>query len=323
MMLTPKMERAITQATQHLKALNIPVTVSGSMLNITSSSGHPILVSLISKDEKAAAPDIALYISVDEIAHKNLAIAQDAFAKITEVAGYGKPQCLVNRGASVKHKLHFSDNFELVTMRHNELRRVPNQPAEKYAEYKDVIEKATWHFVLKNPYYLSHHGMEFQDCLQYALVWSTNFFGLYEVPNASKKQRAGRLYNHLRQRFAEMAKMIEKKGRSCVPPASICRLGMGLTEFEDNEFSFKPEEELDEDYVARRNEIGNLNNQVSRKKGAAKLLSELLSSLPHDEMLEKLEAIKDNKEQNYYAKKEASRQLRIHREKCPTCSSQK
>lgn len=323
--MTAKIERAVTQTTQYLKVLNIPFQVEGTTLNIQSASGNKVVVVLVSGTEHV--PEDTVRVSVDELINKNTQISKQAFAKITEAAGYGNP-APVKRGTNpATKKLRYQDNFELVTMRHREFRKAPNPPAEKYEEYKDIITGASKRFYMRNIRYLTAHGMELDDCIQYAMVWATNYFGLYEVVSANVAQRKGRLYKHLCQRFGELAKNLEKKGRSCIPNTSVCRLGMGLTEHEESEsasaflFNLQGEEEVDAEYVARRNQLGKGRGVSGRRNGATKLLAELLASLPHDEMLEKLREVEMSPHQNYFAKKEARRQIAKHVKACASCSA--
>lgn len=318
--MSAKVERAVTQTTQYLKVLNIPFEVEGTTLNIKSPAGKTVVIVLVSGAE--AASQDTIQVSVEELAHRDSMVSQQAFAKITEAAGYGKPALVLPRAARPTKKLHYQDNFELVTMRHCEFYKVPNPPQEKYEEYKDVIKGASKSFYMRNKKYLSAHGMELEDCIQYAMVWATNYFGLYEVSSATIANRKGRLYNHLFQRFSELAKNLEKKGRSCIPSTATCRLGMGLDENETYSYTAEidGDEQIDADYVARRNLIGNTKSAEARRKGAARLLSQLLDALPHDEMIEKLREVASSPHQNYFAQKEASRRLAKHAKQCSTCS---
>ena len=63
------------------------------------------------------------------------------------------------------------------------------------------------------------HGYEYGDLLTYALVWTTNFLGLYAKDEGLAKpdENAKLLCVHLKQRFAELRSLLWKKGRNCFP----------------------------------------------------------------------------------------------------------
>lgn len=308
-----KMERAITQTTQYLQALKIPFTLNQNTIHIEANNGTTVTVAIV-KDENPVE-GAELTVSAAAIANKNFNVAMDAFGDITEMAGYGRP-APVNRGKVSAGKLHFSENFELVAMRHREFHKVPNPSPQKYLEYKSTIEKAVRVFMFNKRYFLAKFGIEQEDLLQYARVWAANFFGLYEAVGSTEQNRHGRLYNHLTQRFYEFLRLLHRKSRSCTPPTPVCRLGMGLTEYSepfDNSMDPCGDEQSES--------LQDLNHRQMvrrRRKAASELLNKLLAEMPHDTLVEKLKHIASDPESG--AQAEAVRRLAIHKNECTKCS---
>lgn len=125
------------------------------------------------------------------------------------------------RGPQPNMKLHYSDNFELVAMRHRDFRRSPNPTPEKLRSFKPVAEKVAQRFLSLNRDLCLLHGYDHGDLMTYALVWTTNFLGLYARDGHSRHsdENAKLLCVHLKQRFAELRTLMFKKGRNCFPDA--------------------------------------------------------------------------------------------------------
>lgn len=155
-------------------------------------------------------------VRMDDLRSRDLYRALGAFHAVTERAGYGKPLPF-ERGEEPKNKLHYADNFELVSMRHRELRRSPNPDAATLKKYKPVIDKAAWTFLRWNNKLCARQGLEHDDLVQYAMIWTVNFLANYQVVDRGNSNNERMLYTHLLQRFGNFQEVLEKKARSISP----------------------------------------------------------------------------------------------------------
>ena len=68
-----------------------------------------------------------------------------------------------------------SNDFDLVTLRHHDLRKVSNPPIKKLKYYQPVIQRAVTFFHKHNQYLLSLNMLDQDDLRTYANVWTVSF----------------------------------------------------------------------------------------------------------------------------------------------------
>lgn len=354
-----KNARAVVRAKAWLKAAGVPAvssSVGGCDLTVKTKTGRSLEIKVgISYDDPKPAAE-HLFILACELVSKHTATAHKAFHMITIAAGYGTP-LPVNRGEEPKKKLHFDDNFELVSMRHKEFRRVPNPTEAELAQFQPVIKAAVSRFMYINKVICQRHGLEFSDLQTYAQVWTCNYLGLYMIENPTQCDNEKNLRKNLRQRFAEFAQMLVKKERNCLPDghtAMIAQFGrpcdgklksrVGTTlsdgfepetltfaeaaeaeleaqvdgvefdvEMVDHDLAVSPQQASDDEASEKK-----ISDQKRRKMAQATLRDEF-GKMDHEVLVETLEGAVLNSHICYDARKEAGRQLRLHREDCSVC----
>lgn len=354
-----KNARALIQVSAWLKAVGIEVKPSeapGCDLAVTHKAGNQVDVAVVTSYDHVPLFGDGLVVLANELTSQHTATAHRAFHMITVAAGYGTPNPVAGRGAEPSRKLRYDDNFELVSMRHREFRRVPNPEAKDITAYNKVVYKAIKRFMGINAVICRRNGVEFEDLRSYARVWTCNYLGLFKVANPTENDNERKLYAYLNQRFTEMAGMLVKKERNCVPDlqaAHIARFGttfeainrkQGLGTYLETsaEMSFEDHAEalLDEE-VAEEIEVAAFQDgyeglmipevdaqekekKISdnkRRKLAAAALKTKLASMPHEDLLALLGSTSTNAYVHPDARKEAVRQLRLHKEDCSVCAA--
>lgn len=238
------------------------------------------------------------------------------------------------RGPVPEEKLSYKENFELVAMRHREFRKVDNPTTEELRVYAPVIEKAISRFVFVNRNLMGRFGLEREDLRTYAQVWTCNYLGLYRLPGGVL-ENGGKLYAHLFQRLGNFVDLLVKKNRDCVPDIATAYLGQtGLPFLEaGRQFGNRTEEDdpsadtglFDKGHHVLRPEAEEDAGEVEldpaqRRKAAKKTLKLKLGALSHERLLELLVEAAGNDALCPTARSEASKQLRMHRRKCPSCT---
>lgn len=264
-----------------------------------------------------------LVVLAKELASPRTEIALKTFHEITRAAGWGTP-IPVNRGPEPTKKLHYEDNFELVSMRHREFRRVPNPNPRTLHQYKRIAEQACYRFVNMNQQLCRRNCLLVEDLMSYAQVWTCNYLGLYQVAVETANDNVRKLRAHLKQRFAEFAGMVRKKERNCFPSpdtVQIALLGKSVDENHRVEgFSTDPtiEDGVDVNYVKRHREL-DTSDANTRRVSAATILTRLLQNLPHEKMVQTLDEASKNPSIAPNARAEAAKQLRSHQKICRIC----
>ena len=323
----PKNARAVCQAMAWLSAVGIPCRLpevkSGADLILTKKDGGEINIKLaVTQDEPRPAVE-CLVVLAKELASPQAPVALAAFHVITEAAGFGRP-LPVDRGPEPEKKLSYHDNFELVSLRHREFRRVPNPDPVELAGYKKVMEQACYRFVNMNQELCRRNCLLVEDLMTYAQVWTCNYLGLYKVAVETVNDNIRKLRAHLKQRFAEFAKMIQKKERDCFPAPDTVHIALLGKPIDENHrlesFSIDPtlDEGVDTDYIKRHSEL-DLSNDDTRRNSAVVLLAKNLKSMPHDKMIQVLTEAAANNSLCADARSEANRQLRLHERSCNVC----
>lgn len=244
------------------------------------------------------------------------------------------------RGPVPEEKLSYKENFELVAMRHREFRKVDNPTTEELLVYAPVIEKAISRFVFVNRSLMSRFGLEREDLRTYAQVWTCNYLGLYRLPGGVL-ENGGKLYAHLFQRLANFVDLLVKKNRDCVPDAATAHLGQTgmplLAMGRAGRATWKSWSPIEDDAPSAaglsddghhvqltgeepdETEVEEV-DPIQRRKAAKKTLKLKLGALSHERLLELLVEAAGNDALCPTARSEASKQLRMHRRKCPSCT---
>ena len=310
----PRTARALCQTMAWLRADGIPCALDPSDtagLLVTKVDGGEIRIRFLAGEDPLESPVAAsghLTILAKELASTDAQIALKTFHTITQAAGWGTP-IPVNRGADPTASLHYHDNFELISFRHCEFRRVPNPPPAELAQYDKVVAGACYRFFQKNIALCDRNGIELEDLETYAKIWTCNYLGLYKVAIETKNDNIRKLRVHLGQRFTELFCMITKKERNCLPTNEACQIAFFGTIVDRNHeiegFSVDPRRE---EYVPRWHD------------DPPEYLTKYLARLPHDKLLDTLMGVITNSTHPPEARAEATARLRLHQEKCEVCA---
>lgn len=309
----PKNARAVCQIRTWLTAAGIsyrPSKAPGHDLTIVKSDGQELELAVTS--DPATTPNDALVVLASIVTNRKIRLAVDAFHEITEAAGYGRPEPM-DRGPLPPKKLNFHNDFELVSMRHSEFRRVPNPTTADMKHYKGVIERTAWAFLRSNHELCVGHGLEIGDLITYAQVWTCNYLGLYVVPSPTNNDNEKLLHCHLMQRFSNFRDLLYQKGRGIFVTPEDVHIATGSTAFtapDTATLAFDVSDEVDEAYRARHCEL-DVSDDDSRRRSAAALLDSHLNKLTHEQKVATLSQVVESQFVNYDAKREASRRLRL------------
>lgn len=305
-----------------LRAVQIPFrvgTVTESDVVVKSRAGQEVGVSI-----REGGKIAALYMNATDLTHRSVKRAVAAFANLQTELGY-KPQSPVNRGEGPEGKAHYADEPELVMLKHTELRRAPNPTPEQLRQYVPTVDKATWRFLRSNSQLCADNMYGFDDLKIYAMMWTVNYIGLYEIDGADENENEKLLFSYLSQRFTgELRGTLLKKQRSVLPMLDEAFIGTrGRTYDYGNKAAWEGEEVVledgdDREYVSRHCHLDTTTSST-RKASAAKLLLEQLGNLPHDSLVEVLQTAAGNDRIDMDARKEAARRLKEHVVQCQDC----
>jgi hypothetical protein len=230
----------------------------------------------------------------------------------------------MNRGPTPIKKPDYTTDFELVAFKHTEFRKVENPPVEKLLAYEDAMEQLIWKFMRSNVQLCSDHLLAFDDLKTYALVWTVNYIGLYEIRETRGEEENIKLYKtYLQQRFsAELRGTLKKKERSVLPSLDEAYIGMrGRTYDYGNKGVWEGDEVLpeEEEDIDPEGKMGYTFDPAKKKAEAARELTERLEQLPHDEMVSVLLMMAENNRIPTEANHEAARRMKEHAAKCKDC----
>lgn len=302
----PRNSRAVCQIASWLTACNIPNQLGENGIDVVvkTHDGKDVNV-VVLLDENDPAPSDAVRILSSTITQRDRSKALDTFHQLTKMWGYGTPKP-VNRGPDPGKNLCYKNEFELVAMRHSQFRRVNNPTAEQFAYYRPTMEKAVHHFMRYNHKMCKWNMLEFNDLMTYALVYTSNYLGLFRILKPSEGDNERLLYTYLLQKFAEFAGVLLKKGRNCYPDYETCYIAMP-------KYSMEP---LQKEKPQKRETI---KQRKLRKSEAVRILAEKLATFTHEQLLETLVGVIESKFQHPDARKEAARQLKLHQKNCNAC----
>jgi hypothetical protein len=197
-----------TQATHilksYLQSLRIPYTSTEEAdLVVYSKSGSHVGVSFSNRPG-------AVQVNAADLLSPDLERICSAFHTVTEAAGYGRPTP-VDRGAAPQGKISYHDDFELVYLRHQILRRTPT-PADMTVveELLPYIKRAATKAFFRFKTVLLPMGFSEADLINIGRVHTLSY--LHNYADTKDSTSNIKLFTEfLNQRFAELAKVAAKK----------------------------------------------------------------------------------------------------------------
>ena len=286
--------RAHTQLKSWLKAVEIPFEDFQSHILITKSDQNKISLCF----DNTPITGERILIDTDKLVNKKIQNSLDFFTDLQKQLGY-QPKLPVDRGTIPDVK---TSDFDLTALRHFELRKCPNPPAKKLNYYKPVISMAVNKFYRYNLKNLSKIGIEFEDLMTYAQMWTVNFIGLYELPVRGDNQNNKLLMEFLKQRFIDFHRRLSVRLQT-LPSQESNMMGTEIFDY------YKYLEEETENVAKPLDKIT-----------ASKLLEQKLQTLDHDRMVELLLESAKNEHSDFEVRTEASKQLHAHSLKCFKCA---
>ncbi len=272
-------------------------------------------------------------VDVKRLTHRKLSTALAAFAELQVALGF-EASSPVNRGPVLDRKLSNGEDSDLAALRHTEFRRVPNPSDEKLASYQWLINQASKEFLSRDQWRCQNHMLDIDDLKSHAAVWTCNFIGLYERQDLTQTENDKLLHSYLIQRFNEFRTILINRGRNeLVKPddASIALYGYSR-ERKDYGPGHKdgskerlspinwiaaPEVEKEESYGEDLDDDAKRSIAeavAQRAAGIGQELSDRLSDMGHDKMVETLTNVVGNDRIHPDARREAEKRLERHKE---------
>lgn len=349
-----KNTRALNLLKSWMSAIAIPYRpgTGGADVLVTGKNGTEVQVQ-ISAVDSPKAPAGAVVIKAEVLTGRNIKGARDVFQGFVEMLGYTY-RAPVDRGALPTKKVYFDDDFESGALRHADLHRVPNPSSRELAALEPVIKRETRRFYNDFRELCDDNMLGIDDLLSYGGMFTVAYLGMDRVEELNEGDNARKLSAHLKQRFHHLRDLLWKKGRNTFANLDEVHIALHGEPF-DYSMTFSglrreraanalagegdngavsmaetflrtavvradaDEEEVDHDYLARRNQL-DTSSEAARKRSASALLSKLLKGLPHDEMVERLKGVIDSDRLDPTARKEARRQIRVHADECEDCA---
>jgi hypothetical protein len=333
----------------------LPLDESGVDLRVQKKDHQDAHLNVaVQVDLLASAPEnIDTIVLVDEVLSLNREQAFAAFHSITEPAGYGRP-VPVYRGEDPKNaqgKKIKTYDFDLLVFRHCEFRNAPNLPPEILGKYKNVMLAACRTFYRRNPKVCRRLGYELEDLMTPAMVWTHSFHHKYRNVKGSDNDNRRNLAAHLNQRFFNSLTQIHRREASALPDeqtVNICSTGdvfgehvqkpedACMTKTEERASrsltnaewlkTLTPEERKNLSPFQRLilQTIEKKEREAEEARAAKEAepkprLTDLLSKLPHNDMVYKLDEVTKNPSCDYEARREAGKRLELHQKDCTTC----
>ncbi len=263
----------------------------------------------------AESPTSKAKVQLEDFMNRDVSVSVKAFNDVTEVLGLGRPNPLANRTPS-KKRLKYTDEPEMIALRHMEVRRVPNASPEELKLYDRVVRAAVKYNYYKFYTYFQKAQLGRDDLYSYALMWTNNFLGAMKVPDhlARKDENCKLLCAHLKQRFVDLRNVQARKNRSVVISRDVFELALGNNTTMPLEYQQAAE---DDDVIPLKKEI-TLRHQKSSLELEARL-----KAMPHDEMIETLTRVGSSEDLHPDAAAEARKRLNFHRRWCSKKECQK
>lgn len=341
----PKNTRALNLIKTWLRESKITFSIlrGPADLLVKSSKGEQVEVQIRASDSPEP-PVSAIVLQAETITGRNIQAALDLFRVFIQNLGF-EWHSPVNRGPLPTKKAYFNEDFEGGALRHADLHRCPNPDPAELAKYEPVMISACKRFKFRYHFACLDNMHDMDDLMSYARMWTIAYIGMYQAVNPSPEDNARKLSAHLRQRFQELRNLWEKAGKNIFAHFDEAQIAMTGTTFDynntfnaptdfDNEYGRKQkremidlhvnpaitDESIDTEYVSRHCQL-DTSSEHARRNSASLLLSNLLSKLPHDEMVEKLQYVISSNRTDPTARKEAAKILKAHGESCGCLAS--
>lgn len=328
MITSAKVTRATCQIKSWLSACNIPHAMEQKagklVINVPAKSTAKLVRFLVHFPEEAASTEPFKRIEFKKLTSPKTSEALAEFHRVTEAAGYGKPNPLCRPEA--QERASFKESMELAVMRHMSFRRVPNPPDSAYGKYEKVIEGTCKKFFHSRWRFLNVNGIDdLEDLRSYAMVWVTIFIGLFEDPNESKEHNCRILAHYLKQRLSYLGLALKRKGRSCRTHLHSSNENYdhshdpdlhAFTDATSNLHGQKMREGSVEDFAVPMVEDAGLPTCWATHK-----LNKLLAAMDHDDMVAALTKVADNVGfiHGTAEVRQARKRLDRHVQGCPLC----
>jgi hypothetical protein len=321
--------RIVTQLKTWCEATGIPAVIDQG-LHVRNIQGEPLKIDLVGPGEPTGLRDQG-HVAIDgaNFTSRDLQKGLDAFGRLQVLLGY-EPRNPVNRGPIPTRKAYYGNNFELVAMRHTDLRRVPNPPPGKLESYRVVVDKAVWKFFRTNQVRCQDNLLTVDDLRTYAQVWTTEYIGMYEVSTASRQDNERFLFHFLSQRFSEFRVLLDKKNRNVLPMLDEAFIA---THGRPYEYTTKADWFTADGYEEPHHEVASeweteddeqaLSADETVKAAEADVtipLDQQLEALGHGKMVDALRGVVENDRIHIDARREASKRLQAHAMRCIECS---
>jgi len=245
------------------------------------------------------------------------------------------------RGTLDKEYFSAKDDWDLVAMRHREFRVAPDPTPEDWKRFRPVAEVAARKFCRMNPGLCQRLQFEYEDVLQYALLWTVNFLHKYRLLQDSGTENERLLMAHLRQRYAELAKLMEKRDANTnvtldtlkvalyegggarfiaaeptMTVSAYCRGHTGVGQDDLGRSAIVPFWDSHpaerEEWVPGASKGVDTKNPTARKRTARKMLEEGLAAMPQEQRIEKLLEVANSPAVSTDAARVARRYLRAN-----------
>lgn len=222
--------RAVCVTNSWLTATKIPHTKStkkGYDIEVTSKDGEILYVAVQADDSIPTPVERCVIVAARQLASSKKLDALEAFYRITEVAGYGRP-LPSDRGPDPDRKLNINNEFELVAMRHCDFRHAPNPSKEKFKQYETIISNVVRYYGNRagNRALLQRCGYSDGDLKTFALVWTTNYIHKFTIEDARDHDNQKLLTAYLKQRFNEFFPLLWKKASCWFPALDVVTSGL-------------------------------------------------------------------------------------------------
>lgn len=303
--------------------------LDGQELHVRVSDGAPV----------PGVYDVSL-----QVLNKGDAVAiNELIGKLMIEAGY-KPRQVIDRGAKPpvspgrKSARPYGDDADRVIMRETLFRKVPNPTPKVYQDLDKVIMTCVRFFYNANRKLCLRLGYEIHDMKSYAQVWTANFWATSRVLTPKDENENQKLlYRFLRQRFAEFYRqMVTFRTRNVLvsPPEEdlvVTRAyGQNIGEYVQDVVVSRetdvllPEEKEEREENIRQYQEDHTELDVTtykkRRDSAVSMLKSGLESMDHDQMVDALTEVCSSWFHCPDTRKEAERQLKLHRAACLTCA---
>lgn len=354
---------AVNVVRSWLRSLDIPVREGGRPgvdMVVTHADGTDLPVA-IAVDEFCPVPEGGVRVMARCVVGRREQDALAAFDQIVEASGRSPqrpfregPERPLNEQGNPR-KLIYRDEEFLVAIRHNEFRRTPNPPHDRWEKYRRAMHWISRSFFFKNYELCRRQLMDLEDVLQYARCLMVNFCSRYERVSYEGDRwdlqtvNDGLFMQYLRQRFTGLYQILEKREVSTLPSSGAVETILGVNamdhhpcpdevyqlaldnpaELAEARAVWRGEKDgeipdiflrgsVDQDYVARKCEL-DTSTPEARRKSAKTKLGELLGKMPHDEMMQVLTGVATDPAQDFSARQEAFRQIKKHAKGCSLC----